>query len=342
MRGHDNLTGGQIQHVLDYLIYEALRPVVMNSCIFDLQLSHVLIHAAGNKKRKLSALPREEFLSKAANTLSESSGDVKFEYIIGLKLERGFVYNFLVNFINRVANYTTLYLEYMTCTKPEQRVYVDQQLRVVEDDVGFQREHLFPTLQNVSSWLELAYEFRNSIVMQYHKHAIKKAHQYAGMKGENFDVQDLSQNLLAAVTKAIDKYDSSQGALTSYVNFWIMNAQTYASSEHGHEYGIAYTIPQGHRKTIAGGNSNGISNFSVSLDSALEEDEDGSLHSLLVGASSVEDVVIAEDELTKMLRLAKYADPKGIGRLYLDLDEVFSKREVRQMRRTMVRQKTVK
>lgn len=332
--GH-SMTGGQIQEALDYLIYQSLEPIVLYSDIFDIQVAHLLAVASTNRKRKLSALEREDFISKLCNALYKK-GEEKLEILRGCKIERGFVYNFVVNFLKHTHGYRDLYCEHLMCPDFKKKQILERRLTVVETNVGFTREFLYQTIGLSESWLELAYSFRNKIVMQYQKHSLKQAKSFCDMKGENFDFNDVSQNLLTAVTKAVDKYDSGKGALTSYINFWILNAQTYANPEHGHEYNVAYTIPQIHKKNIAGVNTSGSTNFSVSLDAMLNADDEGSdLLNLMVGDEGVDKSLEARNEIDNMLYLIKAADLKGIGRLYLDIDEFFSAKEQRLMAKTM-------
>jgi hypothetical protein len=99
--------------------------------------------------------------------------------------------------------------------------------------------------------------------------AYKQAHTYCKQKGTNFDFDDVQQSLMAAITKALDKYDSSKGALTSYINYWILNALTYASADYGHEYGVSYLIPQTQKKAVQGTKAEQV-NFSVSLNAMLD------------------------------------------------------------------------
>lgn len=343
MAAKHNLTGGQIQEVLDFFIYESLRPLLKSSDIFDIQLMYLLTNTACNKKRKLSALPREQFFTTACNALITTDPDRKHELVSQAKIERSFVYNFIVNFLKAVESYKDVYVEFLTSSDFQKRKYFDRQLAVIEKSVSIPRSHLFPLINICTEHLEHMYRFRNRIVGQYLRHAYKQAISFCKQKGENFDFEDVYQNLLAAITKAVDKYDSSKGAITSYINFWILNAQTYSNSNHGHEYGIAYTIPQMQKKQIAGNGASPVQvNFSVSLDKLVGpsgSEEQGELHDFVIGSEGVDKEIESKDALNTMLYLAKKADKTGIGRLYLDLDEFFSNRELERMRSTMIRQR---
>lgn len=333
-----NLTGGQIQEALDFLIYKGLEPIIRYSQVFDIQVAHLLGVAATNKKRKISALDREEFIVRLCNVLTTTDLDRKLDLLSKAKIERSFVYSFLVNFLRETEGYTTLYTQYLTCSEHLERKRLDLKLQAIERTVGFSRDHLFSTLNICSHYVELAYAFRNSIVEQYLKHGYKQAHAFCNQKTGHFDFKDVYQSLMAAITKAIDKYDSSRGALTSYINYWILNAQTYSNANFGHEYGIAYTMPQMFKRSVQGTKSSQV-NFSVSLDGLLGEEDDGiDLKHFLTGSEGVDRKIEEDEESSILMYLIKSADSLGIARLYLDLDEYFSNKEKVRMLRTMKRQ----
>lgn len=334
-----NLTGGQIQEALDFLIYKALEPLVRFSTVFDVQLAHLVGVASTNKKRKISALPREDFLTKLCNALVSTNVDRKLEYLTTAKIERSFILTFLTQFLEQTSDYVDLYTRYLSCSNHRDRQVLDRKLFVLERSTGFTREHLFPAINSCQHYVDLAYEFRNKIVVQYVKHAYKQAHAFCKLKGKNFDFQDVHQSLMAAITKALDKYDSNKGALTSYINWWVLNAQTYAGAGYGHEYGIAYSIPQLHKKNVQGKDTAEV-NFSVSLESVVSDsDADGvGLVDLLVGSPGVDAEFEEREELENLLYLIKAADIRGIARLYLDMDEFISDKEKVRMLRSMRKQ----
>lgn len=334
-----NLTGGQIQEALDFLIYKGLEPIIRHSQVFDIQIAHLLGVAATNKKRKISALVREDFIVRLCNVLTTTDLDRKIDLLSNAKIERSFVYSFLVNFLTETEGYTDLYTRYLTCSEHMERTRLDLKLQAIERTVGFTRDHLFSTLNICRHYVDLAYTFRNNIVEQYLKHGYKQAHAFCKQKTGNFDFKDVYQSLMTAITKAIDKYDSSKGALTSYINYWILNAQTYSNANYGHEYGIAYTMPQLQKRNVQGTKASQV-NFSVSLDTITTDDDEGGvdLKHFLVGSEGVDRQLEAEQESSTLLYLIKSADPSGIARLYLDIDEYISRKEKIRMLRTMKRQ----
>lgn len=335
----NNLTGGQIQEVLDFLIYEALSPLVKTSDVFDVQIVYLLGLTARNRKRKLSAMPREEFMNALCHCLITDDRDKKMHILRNSKIERGFVYGFIVEFLKETLPYVDLYQKHMFA-RGHEKIQLDMRMKAIEQSVGSTRHKLFSVVNTARDYLELAYEFRNSIVSNYIRHAYKQAKSFVKAKAEkgvHIDFDDAFQNFQTAMTKAVDKYDSGKGALTSYINWWVLNAQSGSNTDHGHEYGIAYSIPQLQRKQMAQNNSTDV-NFSVSLDKLVGSADDAEgqtdLKDYIVGDVSPEVKLEKEQELDVIRYLAKCADTRGLARLYLDIDEVFSKKELRAMRRT--------
>lgn len=321
-----NLTGGQVQQVLDQFIYRAIQPFVLYSDVFDAQLAYLLGHATANKKRKLSAHPREQFISILCDALMEKDRAKKFEIVSGAKIERSFVYGFVVNLLDYAKEYQSVYFQYMTCDTDADRVRLDLKLSRIENQCRMPRTHLYGAISIAESYLDLAYTFRNRIVEQYIKHARKAARNHIREHAGQFDFNDVAQNLLTAVTRAIDKYDSSRGALTSYVNFWILNA--FGNSEYGHEYGTAYAVSQQQKRRMASGATTDV-NFAVSLDKTHGEDTD--LRDILVGDPGVDHSLEQNQQIDTIRYLAKRADTNGLARLYGDIDEVFTEKERMRM-----------
>jgi len=336
----DNLTGGQIQEVLDTLIQQAVSPIVRESDAFDMQVGYVLSSTARNKKRKLSSLDRDEAIDKMCQFLIADDRNEKVTLVSEMRLERGFIYNFVVNFLKEVEGYCDLYHELLLASDQWSILQIERKMLAIEESVDCSRGDLFHTIRSADDYLQLAYQFRNIIVMQYLKHSFKQAKSYVKMKGKNFDFEDVRQNFLTAITKAVDKYDSSKGALTSYINWWLLNAQTTSNSNHGHEYGVAYTIPQLQKKALAEKSNKARNiNFGISLEKMVGKGDDGSeLGEYIAGSGSVEEELLATEELDDIRSLAKHADIRGIARLYLDIDEVFSNKERRRMLELMRKQ----
>lgn len=336
-----NLTGEQIQQTLDLFLYKALEPMVLNTDIFDSQVIYILSIVSQNRKRKLSSLDRNLAIKYLCKYLSLGKKDrvEKFRIIRETRIERSFVHTFISRFLQYHSDYIEMYNTYLISSE-EERKFIQESLNLTAEAVGCDRQGLYRIMNISRAYLSQFYCYRSIILGHYIKHSSNQAKQYVrSNSGLYFDFKDARQSILKSILIAIDKYDSNKGALTTYVNWWILNAQTSSTSDH--EYGIAYTIPQSHRKKIASQDVGDV-NFSVSLDSLLVEDEsdkDKNLHSTLSSKVTLFDSFIKNESDNIVQYLAKSVDTRGCARLYLDVGEFFSVREKERMKTQMKNEK---
>lgn len=331
------MTSGQIETVLDKLLNECLSEVVESTDIFDVQLAYLLSLITSNKKRKpYNAESRERAISLIIKAMSAKRED-KMLYIRELKIERSFVYVFLDKFVKQYhEKYCALYRKFVSTQDTDERTKCARQLNVYVAQFGAEsRSQLFVCLNNVNELLPVFMEYFHSVVSDFYRLCVQQANFYVDTnKGKHYDTKDAQQNFLRNVIIAINKYDSSRGALVSYVKWWILNAQTCNSSDH--EYGIAYTIPQTQRKKLASKQEQSFVNFSVSLDVQDSDDESSiDLHSKVSDDRHLDEMVDGQRKAERLGLLIKRIDPMGIARLTLDVKEYFTPAEQNQMREHM-------
>jgi hypothetical protein len=319
-----NLTGEQIQLVMDSFLYKALQPIVMHSDIFDDQISHVISIVSLNRKRKLSAVDRDVLVADLCHCLVTTDRAEKFEVFKRCRIERSFVHIFVNNFLQVITGFREKYNDFLIKPDRDKRNFLENMAHVY----GFSnRTELYKVALNSSAYLEAFYQFRGEVLNNYLKHSSTQAKSYmSSTNGTNIDFNDLRQSILRAVITALDKYDSTMGALTTYINWWIRNAQTCSSD---HEYGIAYTVPQSQKRRIADGSST-QNNFSVSMD-ALVVGEEKDLHEILSDQYTLDGNVEEMEYLSLIKLLVKSVDPDGIARLLLDIDEIVSPDDLKVM-----------
>lgn len=322
-----NMTGEQIQKILDFFLYQALEALMLRSDIFDDQIAYILALTANNRKRKVSAMDKPELIGTLAASLATNDRRLKFELFKSCNIERLFVHGFLGKVVNDALNknYLRLYSRYVS-GEHELKPQLDN---IAEVNFGASRDDAWTILLHLKAFLEKFFEYRTRVLDNYMKMSTVQANSFIkGSPNGNYDFHDLRQSILKATLTALDKYDSSKGALTTYINWWVLNAQT-SSAEH--EYGIAYTIPQAHKRKIASTGAADI-NFSTSLDALVGED-DFSLHDSLTDGVEVAEEIERQSETVRIQKLAKMVDINGVARLYLDIGEAFTKRERAVMRK---------
>jgi hypothetical protein len=337
MAGADdkNLTGEQIQNVLDLFLYKSLEPIIYYSTAFDNQIIYLLGLITRNKKRKLTSITREEAISFLAKALITEDPVQKHELVRSARLERNFLHIFIYNFLQYAGNYIEEYSKYLRLRGIERKIQA-RRMDMLSQSLCTDKKSLFVICLNSHDSLKQFYKYRSEVLGNYVQLASKQAKAYSSMSANNtYDFQDVRQTILRAILTAIDKYDSSKGALTSYINWWILNAQTCSAAEH--EYGIAFTMPQSHKRKIANDKNVDSINFSVSLDQLIssEDGSDDSLHNHLSRDRDLtEQIEIAQSEQLVQY-IAKCVDKRGILRLSYDIGEYFSDKELKIMRRHM-------
>tara|TARA_B100000214_G_scaffold357534_1_gene317165 strand:- start:2884 stop:3936 length:1053 start_codon:yes stop_codon:yes gene_type:complete len=341
----ENLTGGQIEKILDTLLYEVLRPLVMHSKVFDAQIVYALSFIIKNKKRKISTSnSREDVVDYLSRALLTDDPVEKFEYIKLSKLERTMVFIFAKRVLDEhYKSFISQYSNFLD-VKSETRGYAKNKIRVIERVLRTEsRSDLFCMLSELKEAYDQYRDYVGTIVAQYLKLCSQQAKFFVETNPyNNYDIHDVRQNFLNNVVTAISKYNSDQGALTSYVKFWLLNAQTCSTSDH--EYGIAYRIPPQYKKKLATSDNSLESNFSISLDSSVMNDdgEEVTLHNKIESNETV-DQQLEHAKFSKLFAdLARNVDPHGIGRLTLDIDEHISKEDQQKMRRRMKKQHLLK
>lgn len=332
MSGDKNLTGEQIQQIMDMCLYKALEPIILYTNAFDAQAEYLLMLIAANGKRKLSSLDREVVVESLAAYVAHPDRRKKYELIREARIERYFLHGFVKKFVTDNLEFVRSYNEYIESPSAVARNYLNNRAAII-GNCG--RADFFNAIRVAHAYINRFYSYRETVIGHYLKHSSKQAKAYVSQSHGNTDFRDLRQSILKAVITALDKYDSRKGALTSYINFWIFNAAT-GSTEH--EYGIAYTIPQTQKKKLFEKQSSEV-NFSVSLDALSKNDDDENtlaLHSTL-GSDNQLDEDIENMETSRIVQaLAKCVDRRGVARLCLDIGEYFSPGEMQQMREQML------
>lgn len=325
-----NLTGEQIQKVMDMLLYKALEPIMLYSNVFDAQVSHILTTVTTNRKRKLSSVPRELLSENLAAVLTRTDSAIKFKTFRECRIERSFIHCFIKKFLESNHEFLSVYRAFLIDPTSERKNHVDN-LAYVHGGCT-KRADMYRIMTHSAAYLDRFYAFRTSVLENYLRHSSTQAKSHISANQHNqLSFSDLKQSILKAMIVALDKYDSSKGALTTYINWWVLNAQTSSAD---HEYGVAYTVPQSQRRKLAERKSTEV-NFSVSLDALKKpgDEDDRSLYSSLSdGHVMTEDFERLESQQLVQL-LAKEVDRDGVARLTLDIGEFFTKEERELMRR---------
>lgn len=316
MQLESNLTGFQVQLCLDTLLYTGIEALFAQTRFIEPHIVGMFSWVIRNNRKRISRLDhkRPDFkqvqISCLANILNSDDPEEQLRYYMGFKPDRYISFGLLELFLTAVEDYQT------TEDVAKQRS--------IERAVGGDPDTLWAVITHVRDCLDMAYEFRNGMVEKFVDLCHKDAWRQKNSAIIPISAADLSQNLTRAVIIALDKYNYQKGALTSYIRTWMRYLSQ--SPDFSHERGLAYDIPHNYRSRIG---AVGQSNIGSDLDDAMQA------ATLTRSHASVHEEVEDEEGEKLILRLMQLADPKGIIRLSLGVDEVLSPKHTRRMKRQM-------
>jgi hypothetical protein len=231
-------------------------------------------------------------------------------------------------FLGQAGDYKNLFKKYQANTATYEEILT---MSEIEDVCQCPRLYLYPLLLNLEHYLELYRDISDIIISKYYKYLYSLVKKRVHSTNRYFDEDELYQNYISAALKAFDRYDPEKGALTSYITLWIKNNQQ--SAEENPEYNIAYELPasqlQKHLKTETEIFVPTEDNFSVSLETLLDS---GEIAEATLGVNeSPEKLKECTDKQELLLCLAKHADPTGVARLSLGIQEFLDRDTLKSM-----------
>lgn len=309
-----NYTSYQLLSVLDRLLWKAMWPIIANTEYMDRVLANVLGWSSSNPRRKLSSLPKEKFNTYTVAYLASDDPQTKFKILKRMRLERNILFYVLDRFVHLVNSY------------PKHQTPPQQTLNAL---AVLQPNKLWFAAREAQYWSETAIRFKGMILEKYMRFVMMEAQSFYRQQQQHnphltFDLDDIAQNFILTVSKAIDKCDAQQGTLTSYIQNWIKDAKGNPTLRG--EYGIAYSIPASQRRHIAQSSVDKTVNISVSLS--------GEDLTALESSTNTELEYETQQTIQLVRLLAKRCDPMGIGRIFLGIQEVLEPHELQQLKLT--------
>lgn len=309
----DNYSSAQYTEVWDTLLYNALEPIVACTNLPDRILADILHFYVENHRRKLSSLPKELVMSSILRYLV-ATPDNKIRRLRQCRLERNVLRLIITTFQQETSLYQSLTLR-KARLRPESSKLpkVQGDLDLIEARVGYNGSlDLFSVINTVNFWNGQANDFKNMLMEKYLRLIVSQAQTYYKSNNSNMELDDIIQNLIIFTSKALDKYDSRKGTLSSYIMTWLQHAKNVTVVQ---EDGIAFLLPVAKRSDC--------SNLAVSIDAAEVTE---------IEYECGENVEV--ESLRKRVQLlSKLADPMGLGRLALGISEVLTKDELALLRK---------
>jgi hypothetical protein len=341
---NENLNGGQIQAILSGFLYRSIHPVVEYTKLFDNFVAYLLFYMIKIKKRRVTYVNKNIAIARLVLYLFTDDSTLKFRLLRLLGIERYYLYRYLTSCNLILTKMADMHIKLLAASTKATTVEADALLKDQHNyaqmaaSVNIQPDMINYVMGIMRMYMDCYIQYRQQVISHYYKLCYKKARRQQREKNTpGLDLREIYQNYLIAVAKAVDKYDARRGAMTSYVNWWILNVDTCDYSKY--EYGIAYHIPSAYRRDMASKVVRDQTNFSVSLETAVvtrNSDSSIQLKDTIEDEGSDHAERHETDEIMyRFRRLVKSVDPTGLARISLGVEEVFNDKELTRMRQHM-------
>lgn len=302
-----NLTTSQYLQIYDEYLENAILPVILGTNFFDVFISRIVGWQEKNFRRKVTFLDRAEVPGLVVNFLLQATPEKRIEAYKKLSLDRGVCVEFLRLFQDRLK----LYLKACSCE------LVDP--ATGKFDIGYclyVKKHVEETLRcklplrsiylESEFWLERALAFKQVIMEKYVRLCLNTAQKdYVNIFKMEVELDDIIQYYLMAASRAIDKCDYKQGVLTRHIQNWFLTARTRVDQI------------RDRRKT------------DISIENVDFNSEEFRAYG--EGFPSHEDIKEKEESNQIIRQLARIADPIGVARAYLGIEESLKDSEIKAL-----------
>ncbi len=328
----DNLSSAQIAGTLDELLMRAMAPLIDHTMFIEWFFADVLPYAVYNSRRKLSNVPTQKFHDMMLSVIVAVPKTEKLATLRKMRMERTIYFMALKAFHDLATAYLSAMEQGLTA-EGDERVACVKKMRDIETQVGYtSKVSFYSVIKQTLFWQDQAVDFRNMIIEKFVRLAYGEAAKAYAATNMTIDKGDLFRDLILAISRAIDKYDSQRGTLTQYVRWWILDGVT--NHRNPHQYGTAYTIPTAQRKKMQEAGGLPINNLSVSWDEIIEQGDDVEGYDPVDRAENVLQRLIDQQDEAHAHMTAIRADPHGIASLVHGLKYVPSSYEILKLRST--------
>ena len=266
-----------ILSILDDLLYSAFAPLYKETVFFRRLLMQVVLYATEDNRRRISLTEKDKMNAWLLKAVYDNS----FDFFTMAKLDRGI-------YVDLISQSLVLLEPIEQIEKGilgKNKLMFLEQRRQLSLLFGIDEDRLYSLYQWVNSYLKKYLQFKERVVSRYYRLAYHEANKIYHSQSKRIDTTDLFKNLVLSTWKAIDKFDASQGTLTSFIQRNFLNAKTYP--EFGHLYQVAYDVPMSARHLLKKQGKT-AENQSISYDDPTVSDKIESINTVETDYSSVD------------------------------------------------------
>lgn len=217
-----NYTSLQYLQTLDYFIWESLRPIAAECPnLFYNYFAKVVVRQTLKPSSKFTSNDRIKLPLQLFNALMEQDQTKAFALTREMYINRGILFGFVSFFLNTLK----LYTELQSNTRISE-VMRRTLTKRIETSIGL-REHgmLYPAMQQVDYWDKKARTWKGFIVEKYTRMTLNQAQKTYTDFNHSVRLDDVVQIYLVVVNRSIDRCDSRQGVLTTFIQNWFKSAR---------------------------------------------------------------------------------------------------------------------
>lgn len=217
-----NFSSLQYLQTLDYFVYEALKPIAAECpSLFYSYLTKVVARQTLKSSAKLTSNDRQKLPVQLFNALIDHDPARQFEQVRKMHLNRGLIFGFISFFLSSLELYERIHNEFLF--KPLVRQSI---LASIEQNIGLRAGgSLYAAIQQIKYWDTMARQWKGYIIEKYTRLALMQAQRAYRDFNHSVRLDDVSQIYLIVVSKAIDRCDSRQGVLTTFIQNWFKSAK---------------------------------------------------------------------------------------------------------------------
>lgn len=214
----DNLTSYQWLSTLDFFIESAIDPIATAYPDFlDNFYAKVVAYQSIRPSVKFSRNAKDTLPAHLFNSLTTQGRD-KREFQKAMMLNRGVLFGAINMYLATVDSYMKLH-------DPETRIPKRRRqllLKLADDKAT---PYLFAATQQVRYYATKAYQFKELIIQKYVRMTLMAAKRTYIETDHKVKLDDAIQVYLMYLSKAIDRCDSRQGVLTTFIQTWFYSAR---------------------------------------------------------------------------------------------------------------------
>lgn len=220
----ENLTTPQWLSTLDFFIDSAIDPIVtVMPDLVDNFYAKVVAWQSHKPSFKFTMGDKSTLPVKLFNALTTDGADKRLHQR-SMVLNRGPMFGLIAIFEQTLNKVRRLHQPTTFVSRTRRLHLLELQYRALGLD-DWQRAHLYSAMLQVEHFSKKAHWFKELIMQKFVRLALMNAKNTYTSVGHSVKLNDTVQVYLIHVSRAIDRCDSRQGVLTTFIQTWFYSAR---------------------------------------------------------------------------------------------------------------------